>query len=180
MDENRWRRYNWSGKFINEPPLPNWWNNASEGKNISQNFPRMVWGPAFVGKWILATRRSKERHLFYQVTQLWKRFPMEEGDAIKANGCLCLLARTRWKLQKKKQFFSREVVPDFHWMRIVYIYTWRNVYAKIWKLWIGKAKGAIFIGPRSDHSLPMSLTDWLTDDLDEDLMNWPLLLESNI
>ena len=121
MDENRWRRYNWSGKFINEPPLPNWWNNASEGKNISQNFPRMVWGPAFVGKWILATRRSKERHLFYQVTQLWKRFPMEEGDAIKANGCLCLLARTRWKLQKKKQFFSREVVPDFHWMRIVYI-----------------------------------------------------------
>ena len=149
-------------------------------KNISQNFPRMVWGPAFVGKWILATRRSKERHLFYQVTQLWKRFPMEEGDAIKANGCLCLLARTRWKLQKKKQFFSREVVPDFHWMRIVYIYTWRNVYAKIWKLWIGKAKGAIFIGPRSDHSVPMSLTDWLTNDLVEDLINWPFLLESNI
>ena len=29
----------------------------------------------------------------------------------------------------------------------------------------------IFIGPRSDHSLPMSLTDWLTDKL-EDWMNW--------
>ena len=35
----------------------------------------------------------------------------------------------------------------------------------------------IFIGPRSDHSLPMSLTHslthWLTDDLVEDWMNWP-------
>ena len=37
--------------------------------------------------------------------------------------------------------------------------------------------GFIFIGPRSDHSLPMSLTNWLTDslthDLVEDWMNWP-------
>ena len=35
----------------------------------------------------------------------------------------------------------------------------------------------IFIGPWSDHSLPMSLTDslthWLTDELVEDWMNWP-------
>ena len=35
----------------------------------------------------------------------------------------------------------------------------------------------IFIGPRSDHSLPMSVTDWLTNwltnDLVEDWMNWP-------
>ena len=38
----------------------------------------------------------------------------------------------------------------------------------------------IFIGPRSDHSLPMSLTDSLTDKLVEDLMNWPLLMETNI
>ena len=30
-----------------------------------------------------------------------------------------------------------------------------------------------FIGPRSDHSLPMSVTHWLTHDLVEDLMNWP-------
>ena len=29
------------------------------------------------------------------------------------------------------------------------------------------------IGPRSDHSLPLSVTDWLTDDLVEDWMNWP-------
>ena len=37
----------------------------------------------------------------------------------------------------------------------------------------------IFIGPRSDHSLPMSVTNWLTDslshDLVEDWMNWPFL-----
>ena len=43
----------------------------------------------------------------------------------------------------------------------------------------------IFIGPRSDHSLPSthvthSLTDSLTQDLVEDLMNWALLMESNI
>ena len=35
----------------------------------------------------------------------------------------------------------------------------------------------IFIGPRSNHSLPMSLTHWLTnslnDDLVEDWINWP-------
>ena len=32
---------------------------------------------------------------------------------------------------------------------------------------------AIFIRPRSDHCLPMSFTDWLTDGLVEDWMNWP-------
>ena len=32
---------------------------------------------------------------------------------------------------------------------------------------------AIFIGPKSDHSLPMSLTNSLTDDLIENWMNWP-------
>ena len=56
-------------------------------------------------------------------------------------------------------------------------------------LWIARRKAwmrvkSIFIGPRSDHSLPMSVTNWLThsltDDLVEDLMNWPLLMESNI
>ena len=35
----------------------------------------------------------------------------------------------------------------------------------------------LFIGPRSDHGLPMSLndslTDWLTDKLVEDWLNWP-------
>ena len=31
----------------------------------------------------------------------------------------------------------------------------------------------IFIGPRSDHSLPMSVTHSLTDDLVKDWMNWP-------
>ena len=31
----------------------------------------------------------------------------------------------------------------------------------------------VFIGPRSDHSLPMSLTNWLTNELVEDGMNWP-------
>ena len=31
----------------------------------------------------------------------------------------------------------------------------------------------IFIGPRSDHSLPMSVTHWLSHKLVEDLMNWP-------
>ena len=35
-----------------------------------------------------------------------------------------------------------------------------------------------FIGPRSDHSLRISLTEWLTDDLVEDGMNWPVLMES--
>ena len=41
---------------------------------------------------------------------------------------------------------------------------------------------SFFIGPRSDHSLPMSvtdsLTDWLTDELVEDLMNWPLTMQT--
>ena len=40
-----------------------------------------------------------------------------------------------------------------------------------------RQEDSIFIGPRSDHSLPMSLTNWLTDslthDLVEDWMNWP-------
>ena len=31
----------------------------------------------------------------------------------------------------------------------------------------------LFIGPRSDHSLPMSVTNWMTNELVEDLMNWP-------
>ena len=48
----------------------------------------------------------------------------------------------------------------------------------------------LFIGPRSDRSLRMSLTDWLTQwltafwnwchNLVEDGMNWLLLMESNI
>ena len=47
----------------------------------------------------------------------------------------------------------------------------------------------LFIGPRSDHSLRMSVTDWLTDSLthwltndlvEDEWMNWPLLMESNI
>ena len=32
---------------------------------------------------------------------------------------------------------------------------------------------AVFIWPRSDHSLRLSVTDWLTDYLVEDWMNWP-------
>ena len=31
-----------------------------------------------------------------------------------------------------------------------------------------------FIGPGSNHSLRISETHWLTDDLVEDLMNWPI------
>ena len=31
----------------------------------------------------------------------------------------------------------------------------------------------IFIGPRSDQSLPLSVTNSLTHDLVEDWMNWP-------
>ena len=58
-----------------------------------------------------------------------------------------------------------------------------NTAITIGLIWIS-SYSVIFIGPRSDHSLPMSLTnwltDWLTDDLVEDLMNWPLLMESNI
>ena len=53
-----------------------------------------------------------------------------------------------------------------------------------WKELVHEEKRNVFIGPRSAHSVPMSvtnsLTNWLTDDLVEDWMNWPLLMESNI
>ena len=46
-----------------------------------------------------------------------------------------------------------------------------------WTHYVTQVTPIIFIGPRSDHSLPMSVTDWLTDwlshDLVEDIMNWP-------
>ena len=35
----------------------------------------------------------------------------------------------------------------------------------------------IFIGPRSDHSLRMSVTNSLTNNLVEDWMNWPTYAE---
>ena len=149
-------------------------------KKYCTQLPKNGLGSSFCGKMNSRNTEKQGKAFVLSGHPAVKKISNGGRRCYKSKWMLCLLARTRWKLQKKKQFFSREVVPDFHWMRIVYIYTWRNVYAKIWKLWIGKAKGAIFIGPRSDHSLPMSLTDWLTDDLDEDLMNWPLLLESNI
>ena len=43
---------------------------------------------------------------------------------------------------------------------------WAVLQARMRMLWL-------IIGPRSDHSLRMSLTDWLTDDLVGDWMNWP-------
>ena len=38
------------------------------------------------------------------------------------------------------------------------------------------AEGGIFIGPMSDHSLPMSITDSLTEDIVRNWTNWPLLI----
>ena len=55
-----------------------------------------------MGKFFLATRLWRERHLFYQVTEVWKRFPMEEGVAIKANRCLCLSTRKPMRMEKEK------------------------------------------------------------------------------
>ena len=37
-------------------------------------------------------------------------------------------------------------------------------------------RGVFFIGPRCDHSLPMSITDSLTEDIVRIWMNWPLLI----
>ena len=38
------------------------------------------------------------------------------------------------------------------------------------------AEGGIFIGPMSDHSLPMSITDSLIEDIVRNWTNWPLLI----
>ena len=87
-------------------------------------------------------------------------------------------------LTKKYNKYTKEYQNTF--AHLCYIKDILNLLAnKKIQFWI---VSSILIGPRSDHSLPMSvtdslthwLTDWLTDDLVEDLMNWPFLMESNI
>ena len=65
-DENRWRRYNRSGKFINEAALSDW-QNITQKRRTTKVHKKIL---LFVGKIFLATRLRRERHLFYQVTEV--------------------------------------------------------------------------------------------------------------
>ena len=78
-DENRWRRYNRSGKFINEAVLSDWQNITQKRKKYPpQPPPKNIYINTYIyiytiyalyillgGRLFLATRR-----LFYQVTEL--------------------------------------------------------------------------------------------------------------
>ena len=60
-DENRWRRYNRSGKFINEPAASDWQNVTKAQNNIGSHFvEKSFWQQGKAGEGICC----------YQVAQL--------------------------------------------------------------------------------------------------------------
>ena len=101
-DENRWRRYNRSGKFINEPAASDW-QNVTKAQNNT--------GSHFFGKIFLATRQSRGRHLLLSGRPTVKKIS-NGGRSCYKSKWTPLPQETQWKNAKRsRKLINHDAMP---------------------------------------------------------------------